>query len=113
MDDTDRGNNTDVAYLDFAKAFDAILDSAPETDQYDLDGGSLLFRLTWNQGDTYGSIANAYSSLTTRNCGTAIMMDVMDHRLRTTPTSAANGMRRPELWLSRQNGYSQEQRISS
>ena len=29
-----------------------ILDSAPETDQYDLDGGSLLFRLTWNQGDT-------------------------------------------------------------
>ena len=38
------------------------------------------------------SIANAYASLTTLNCGTAIMMDVMDHRPMTTPTNATNGI---------------------
>ena len=40
-------------------------------------------------------------------------MDVIDHRPRTTPTNAANGMRYPELWMLGQNGYSQEQMICS
>ena len=52
----------------------AILDSVPETDHYVLDKGSLLCRLKWNQGDTYGSIANAYASFTTRTYGAAIIV---------------------------------------
>ena len=52
----------------------AVLEWAPETDQYVLDGGSLLHSLKWNKGDTYDSIANAYASSTTRNYGTAIIV---------------------------------------
>ena len=52
----------------------AVLDSVPETDHYVLDGGSLLHMLKWNQGDTYGSIANAYASFTTRTYGAAIIV---------------------------------------
>ena len=74
------------------------MDSAHETDQPELDGGSLLYRLTWNQGDAYDPIAKAYASITTRKCGTAIMVDLIDHRPRTTPTNAARKrMRYPEL----------------
>ena len=52
----------------------AVLDSVPETDHYVLYGGSLLHRLKWNQGDTYGSIANAHASFTTRTYGAAIIV---------------------------------------
>ena len=65
------------------------MDSVPETDHYQLDGGSLLYRLAWDVGDTYESIANAYASFATGNCDAAIMMDVIGHRPRITLTSAA------------------------
>ena len=39
----------------------------PVTDHYVLDGGSLLHRLTWKNGETYGSIAEKYASFTVRN----------------------------------------------
>ena len=37
----------------------AVINSVPETDCYVLDGGSLLHRLPWKTGDTYGAIADA------------------------------------------------------
>ena len=37
---------------------DALLQSNPTTDNYILDGGSLLHRLTWTEGITYSSIAD-------------------------------------------------------
>ena len=58
----------------FSESAHAVLDSVPETDHYVLDGGSLLHRLKWNQGDTYGSIANSYASFTTRTYGAAIIV---------------------------------------
>lgn len=43
---------------------DAVLQSIPKTDEYVLDGGSLLHRLKWKEGSTYSSIADTYASFT-------------------------------------------------
>ena len=54
-----------------------------------------LTSMIWNQGYAYNSIANANASLTTGN----------------TYQYAENGTRCPESKMSRQNGYSQEQKL--
>lgn len=48
---------------------DAIMDSVPTTESYVLDGGSLIHRLTWRNGDTYGAIAQLYADFTVRHYG--------------------------------------------
>lgn len=46
----------------------------PETEHFVLDGGSLLQRLPWNRGETYGSIANSYADFTTRHYSKATVV---------------------------------------
>ncbi len=53
---------------------DAIIDITPETERYVLDGGSLLFRLPWKLGDTYGAIAQIYVDFTCRHYGMATVV---------------------------------------
>ena len=40
---------------------EAVVDSTPLTEQYILDGGSLIDRLPWKKGDSYGVIAQNYA----------------------------------------------------
>jgi hypothetical protein len=46
----------------------------PKTEHYVLDGGSLLHRLKWTEGNTYSSIAEAYASFTTELYGKATVV---------------------------------------
>ncbi|KAL5020495.1 hypothetical protein ScPMuIL_003387 [Solemya velum] len=39
----------------------------PETEHFVLDGGSLLQHLSWNRGETFGSIAKTYAVFTSRS----------------------------------------------
>jgi len=41
-----------------------IMYSIPESEHFVLDGGSLLRRLSWKEGITYGEIAEEYASFT-------------------------------------------------
>ena len=43
---------------------EAITDKLPKTEHYVLDGGSLLHRLPWKTGDSYGAIAQSYALFT-------------------------------------------------
>ena len=49
-------------------------DAIPETERYVIDGGSLLHRLKWRRGDTYGKIAKAYANLIGEHYGAAIVV---------------------------------------
>ena len=55
------------AISDFAS--DAMLDSEPRTDSFVLDGGSLLQRLQWMHGETYGEIVRKYSNFILQQYG--------------------------------------------
>ena len=48
---------------------EAIKDTKPLTECYVLDGGSLLHRLPWTNGHSYGAIAQSYVDFTVRNYG--------------------------------------------
>ena len=50
------------AIIDYSSkvSSEAIIDIAPKTECYVLDGGSLLHRLPWKLGDSYGAIAQSY-----------------------------------------------------
>ena len=50
------------------------MNTAPATDCYVLDRGSLLQRLPWNKGDLYGAIAESYAEFTVRNYGLATVV---------------------------------------
>ena len=50
---------------------DAVTNELPKTENYVLDGGSLLHRVQWTKGSTDGSIAQSYTDFTLRNYGTA------------------------------------------
>ena len=50
------------------------MNSLPETDCYVLDGGSLLHRLPWKTGDSYGAIAESYADFTVRHYGQATVV---------------------------------------
>ena len=52
-------------------ASDAIIDTVPETDHYVLDGGSLLHRIPWKLGQSYGKIAQSYADFTIQYYGSA------------------------------------------
>ena len=52
----------------------AVMDTAPPTDYYVLDGGSLLHRLSWNKGDSFGTIAKSYAEFTVKNYGIATIV---------------------------------------
>ena len=44
--------------------YEVVKESAPKTDYYVLDGESLLHRVPWKAGDSYGSIAQSYADFT-------------------------------------------------
>ena len=55
-------------------ARDAILQSVPETECHVLDGGSLLHRVPWKPGETYGRIAESYADFTIRHYGSGAIV---------------------------------------
>ena len=42
---------------------DAVVDSTPLTEQYVIDGGSLIHHLPWKKVDSYGVIAQNYAGV--------------------------------------------------
>ena len=60
------------ALRDFSE--ENVLDSPPKTEHYVLDGGSLIFRMQWKIGDTYGSIARSCAKFTARCYGKATVV---------------------------------------
>ena len=58
----------------FTSSDAAVLQSIAKTDQYILDGGSLLHRLKWKERSTYSSIANSYASFTSNLYGKATIV---------------------------------------
>ena len=52
----------------------AILQTIPDTDHHVLDGGSLLHRLKWTEGNTYISIADRYASFVLHHYGKATIV---------------------------------------
>jgi len=55
-------------------ARDAILDFVPETGCYVLDWGSLIHRMPWKPGDSYGRIAQLYADFTVRHYGSSAVV---------------------------------------
>jgi hypothetical protein len=51
-----------------------ITDSIPESEHFVLDGGSLLHRLSWKKGITYGEIAEEYVNFTISKYGMATVV---------------------------------------
>jgi len=52
------------------------MNSVPETDCYVLGDGSLLHRLPWKTGDSYGAIAECYADFTVRRyCQATVVFD--------------------------------------
>lgn len=49
----------------------AILDSVSKTEYHVIDGGSLLHRMPWRHGESYGGIASSYADFTIRHYGSA------------------------------------------
>ena len=45
-----------------------------QTERYVLDGGSLLHKLKWKKGETYGKIARAYADFTKKHYGAATIV---------------------------------------
>jgi 5'-3' exonuclease len=64
------------AIIDHSKkvSSEAVPDAVPKTEHYVLDGGSLLHRLPWNKGDSYGAIAQSYADFTIRHYGSATVV---------------------------------------
>lgn len=53
---------------------EAVSNEISRTDSYVLDGGSLLHRVAWIKGSTYGTIADSYVDFTLWNYGTATVV---------------------------------------
>ena len=53
---------------------EAIKDSKPIVQHYVIDGGSLLHRLQWKKGETYGAIANTYARFICYHYGKATVI---------------------------------------
>ena len=49
--------------------YEEVKESAPKTDHYILDGRSMLHRVPWKAGNSYGSIAQSYADFTIRHYG--------------------------------------------
>ena len=63
-----------VAEFASRESENSILTCAPITEKYVLDGGSLLHRVPWNRGNTYGEIAVSYAEFTVRHYGLATVV---------------------------------------
>ena len=50
---------------------EATSDAIQKTERYVLDGGSLLRKLKWRRGDTYGKISKANADFTSKHYGAA------------------------------------------
>ena len=53
---------------------EAVTNEVPQTESYVLDGGSLMHRVQWTTGSTYGAIADCYVDFTLRNYGMATVV---------------------------------------
>ena len=53
---------------------EAATNEVPQTESYVLDGGSLMHRVQWTTGNTYGAIADCYVDFTLRNYGMATVV---------------------------------------
>jgi len=53
---------------------EAVTNEVPQTEKYVLDGGSLMHRVQWTKGSTYGAIADCYVDFTLRNYGMATVV---------------------------------------
>ena len=65
---------TDYATKASRETHEATGDAQPKTQHYVLDGGSLLQRLSWKKGETYGSIAQSYAEFTIRRYPSATVV---------------------------------------
>ena len=63
-----------VSEFSSKKSNKTVLDSIPPTEHYVLDGGSLVHRLAWKTGDSYGAIAQSYADFTIRLYGKATVV---------------------------------------
>ncbi len=63
-----------VTEFSIKKSNKTVLDSIPPTEHYVLDGGSLVHRLAWKKGDSYGAIAQSYADFTIRHYGKATVV---------------------------------------
>ncbi len=66
-----KADKPQLAHAICEHASDAILQSVPETESHVLDGGSLLHRIPWKRGQSYGEIAQSYADFTLRHYGSA------------------------------------------
>jgi len=57
-----------------SKTSNEVLAELIPTEQYVLDGGSLLHRVPWNKGESYGAIAKQYAEFTIRQYGLATVV---------------------------------------
>ena len=53
---------------------EAATNEVPQTESYVLDSGSLMHRVQWTTGSTYGAIADCYVDFTVRNYGMATVV---------------------------------------
>ena len=65
---------TDYATKASRETHEATGDAQPKTQHYVLDGGSLLQRLSWKKGETYGSNAQSYAEFTSRRYPSATVV---------------------------------------
>ena len=65
-----KANKPQLAHVISECANGGILDIMPETECYVLDGGSLLHRVSWKRGETYGTIAKSYADFTIKHYAT-------------------------------------------
>ena len=57
-----------------SRSDEAVTNEVPQTESYVLDGGSLMHRVPWTKGSTYGAIADSYVDFTLRNYGMAMVV---------------------------------------
>ena len=60
-----------IAHHNKTPSCESTSDVIPHNEKYVLTGGSLLHKLKWMKGDTYGKIANAYADFTSKHYGSA------------------------------------------
>lgn len=63
-----------VAEFSSKESDKTVMDTIPSTEHYVLDGGSLVHRVPWKRGDSYGAIAQSYADFTTRLYGKATVV---------------------------------------
>ena len=66
-----KADKPQLAHAICENASDAILQSVPEKESHVLDGDSLLHRIPWKRGQSYGEIAQSYADFTLRHYGSA------------------------------------------